>query len=570
MAPSRSSAASILLHSLLFVSYVSSTPLKMVQNAMFGQPLTIDITMGLHKYPLSLKDEIPIDVTLFNNDLSYVIEPGAKVIFDPNSHTKRAVLTFDEAIPFGKSSTRTVSIPVQLSSTFRDLPEHVTFQLIDVNGTTIQLTSNAATFRSDMFTKGLIDWTPEQLVSHSWKRWIPSWLRRVTPASELVNVCFFGIVGSGKSTTQNTLMSALLTGEDVETMRPTGGGGEHVTLRIEGIDLTQSQRRMNVQMKFWDTFGLNSLDNWPEAKFRQFLQGRLTNYSVFEKIEALAEAPFGGPEIPTTPLSERIHVVLLFMPSEVFKNEIMFARIAESFRVAVSEGYNPLLMVTFANELTTQERENVLQQVQDQFNIAKRQVLFVPYSGETRRRDFGVDREALFVLDTIRSSAEAFLDAHPPPAISLRSIAPVLAAVLLIAIARYLRDWVDIGHGVQHVRNGIAKSNKPSKYKSNPFIEDSEPAIAKPATSETTDAGSAVPSTDDDFFTVTISHVQNSFKIRVRRDAKLKDIYSNVALTFHLEEQSIIFEDEDGIQYCNEALVTDCGNHIFVRVMTSN
>jgi len=492
----------------------------------------LDVSISFQTTPLRTDQPIPISITIVNNDLRKNLSSGASIVFSPSSLTKRAVLRIKEMILPGKELTKKLELPVVPSATYLDVPESIEFQLIDENGFVVPITTTGLNFRSDIVAKELIDWVPQQLVSHTWKWWMPAWLRdTVTVDPELINVCFFGIVGSGKSTTQNTLMSSLLTSDDVETMRPTGGGGDHVTLKIEGIDLTQSRRRMNIRMKFWDTFGL-SVDNWPEHKFRDFLHGRLKNYTIFDQISGIA-APFTIDN--NTPIADRVHVVMLFMPSEVFKNEILFNRMADSFRVAVSEGYNPLLMVTFANELSDQEKNALLEKIQTQFNIAKRQVFFVPFNGDSRKRDFETDREALFILDSIRASAEAFLDAHPPQ--------PYGYGVWLATVALLLSGAV-IMIGVPSV--------KPKK-------QVSVPASTSVSTPE--------PESEDSI--LTICHVQNSFKIRIDDDTQLKDIVSNVAQTFKLDENSIVFEDENGVQFQREAYAQDCGEKVYVKVLTS-
>lgn len=495
----------------------------------------LETSFELTQYPLSIGQDVPFKLTIANTDLHNNLSANAHVIFPENAFTKRLVLKLGKLLSPGTSTELKFSLPARRSASYRDIPDKVDFQLIDEEGVIIP-TSGEFLYRSDMFSSRLIEWSPKQLQQHS-SSWFPSWLR----SDDIINVCFFGIVGSGKSTTQNTLMSSLITSTDVETMRPTGGGGEHVTLKVEGVDLTQSSRRMNIRMKFWDTFGL-TMDNWPENNFRAFLQGKLHSYKVTDVLPTLATG--------TTSLADRIHVVLLFMSSVAFKNELLFNKMADNFRVAVSEGYNPLLMITFANDLTPSERADLLDRIESQFNIAKRQVFFVPYSGDTLQRNLTTDREALYILDSIRASAEAFLDSHPAEPSSMARFGAT-ALALLVSLGVFAAAYFQM----ENRKNAASVAARAS--------------VTPDSASAST--GDMDPDRDESFASqvVTICHVQNCFKIRVNWDTSFEDLVPNVAKTFNLEGVNFVFEDEDGVQFPNESSVMDAGEKIHVRILTS-
>jgi len=162
-------------------------------------------------------------------------------------------------------------------------------------------------------------------------------------------------------------------------------------------------------------------------------------------------------ELPMLKLDskDRIHSVLLFMTAHIFKNQEMFKRMIQASKIASSEGYNPLLMITFTNDYTAIEKDILRDMFASSFSVPKHQVIFVPFHSDSPVRDFKTDFESLHILNQIIQNAESFLeqtfDAEAELArkdfeiwILICILVNLSLVVLAIGIYAYKRNWIQI------------------------------------------------------------------------------------------------------------------------------
>jgi len=268
-------------------------------------------------------------------------------------------------------------------------------------------------------------------------------------------------------------------------------------------------------------------------KFRDFLHGRLKDYNISDDIIARSTSIIDSTK--QVPLKDRIHSVLLFMPATIFKNDVLFERMVKSSKIAVSEGYNPLLMITFTDDLLNSEKDVLMETIMARFNVPKHQVIFVPYYGKSEKRDFFTDRESLHILDRIRNSAESFLDSFPVEESSFNQIFDLLRLILFTAFI------ISSPACIYFLYSRLSESKKEvfvktdSNEKKN--AEESECDMGIDSLFPPNNEIEKIDENPENKIVVLIRHVQTTMQIRVVKDTKLKEISSNVAKTFQVDEK---------------------------------
>ena len=166
---------------------------------------------------------------------------------------------------------------------------------------------------------------------------------------DYLNVCFFGIVGSGKTTCQNTLFAALSNREHVEHILVTGASEDHVTLKIANTMTAGMRGTEMVNIRFYDTFGLTDT-NWEPETFRALLRGMLPHdFAINDHYSgSLNDAMKSAiPNNSTADAKEdnvagnasrRIHVLLMFLKHTTPRHSQYFNKFKESVKIAVEEG----------------------------------------------------------------------------------------------------------------------------------------------------------------------------------------------------------------------------------------
>jgi len=143
--------------------------------------------------------------------------------------------------------------------------------------------------------------------------------------------------------------------------------------------------------------------NWPEDSFREFLKGSLKTYSIYDPliIPKNLYMILYGMFFPPTPY-ERIHQINFFMKLSTAKNVEDLKKISSLRGSAGKEGFNPYLFITFDENLSAEDLEQLKMNVIPK-EFPRSSIFVAPYN---ITRNPKTDREALEIIRHIQISAE--------------------------------------------------------------------------------------------------------------------------------------------------------------------
>jgi len=186
---------------------------------------------------------------------------------------------------------------------------------------------------------------------------------------EYLNFLVFGVVGSGKSSFLNSVLTCF--SSEIVSKAAVGGTTDHVTSNITRYQLGQLPGLEHVKINFYDIWGLDP-NNYEHGFMLKVLNGQLPeNYNMLERIAFRGER-----SVQWSTDEKRIHGVLFFVPINVLDDDSMVRRVAENIKLCVvNYQLNPILIVTrsrqVGNQLAKKKKE-----ISSRFVINEKQHLY--------------------------------------------------------------------------------------------------------------------------------------------------------------------------------------------------
>lgn len=216
------------------------------------------------------------------------------------------------------------------------------------------------------------------------------------------NILLFGVVGSGKSTGINTMMTSL--SDRFRIIAIAAGKSKHITLGLSKYPVEEHVRGINM-ITFIDTMGLNST-NYKEGEFSQILDGEVPEgYDIYHngkfvmKQTEKVEQHSSSNTIPLHEFSKKPHVVLFFVTGSSLKDQMFIPNIEAKFTECTRRGMSPLLVITQVDYASKHVIEKHRQDWLDKLSIAGHQIFFLPaYLGISAEKDFAIDQPAFALL----------------------------------------------------------------------------------------------------------------------------------------------------------------------------
>jgi len=308
------------------------------------------------------------------------------VTFASNSYFLKKVVFLP---PIAKS--KTVDIEVTLTSTGSvsplQIPEIVQFSIQDPNGnSTIHCEQDGIPMQTDTFIADLLGWTPPV-------QGIPA-----------LNVLCFGVVGSGKSSFVNGILTCLT--NQVQSPAAVGGSSDHTTKKLIKFALSDVPGLESVKINLLDLWGLDKA-NYKAKQLLDLLQGRLVDgYEMVER------KPFQTEEVElyVDDYERMVHAVLLFVPLGICDDHDLLGRVKESLRIGtVDYEINPLIIVTRASSEDVKSQEQIRSQIGKELNYPISRIYLVDNYVTQKVKTFGIDRLTLAILHDVINTGSQYM-----------------------------------------------------------------------------------------------------------------------------------------------------------------
>jgi len=226
-----------------------------------------------------------------------------------------------------------------------------------------------------------------------------------------LNILVFGIMGAGKSSWIQTILTMLSTerGNVIQHATTVGGAASHGTTTLRSHELP------GLNCTLWDTWGLSD-SNYQTCELSAIVQGILPSKWEMSAVFKDHEEPIlAGLR---TRKFRRAHAVLFFIPFGALSDPEEQASTRNQFHKLVALHLNPIVVLARVDELNPRVREDPFEshldiqrarkKASDMFGIPLSRVqLAVPYFSETTRV-FDLERLAYKVLELSMQAAADF------------------------------------------------------------------------------------------------------------------------------------------------------------------
>lgn len=365
---------------------------------------------------------------------------------------------------------------------FRHLSDGVQFSIKHPHGAQVYCDMNEIEFRSQDFIGNFIGYRP------------PS------PATCL-NILMFGVIGSGKSSFTNTILSAF--SDQVMDNAQVGGDGDHCTTDYRRFHLGQLCGLTGTEIALWDSWGLDE-ETYGNDFLMTLLRGDLP--SGYEMVNvSIVDGAKRDPD-NMHQVDRRIHGVLMFVPINILEDSVMLLRIKDALRLTNKMKLNAQVVVTRADTVSGKQNRVTLQErIAKELNLAPLRVNLVKNYIKVRDKDFGIDKVALRVFADIVDTAHQYVKTYVAASPSSPTCSPV-----------------DSPQRHFHVE----KPNDPGS----PYVP--RQAAPQPSSHQSTSASTPPPSSGAD--TLLVHHGQKVMKVKYNDSTTFYSLLKTVCFQYRL------------------------------------
>lgn len=343
--------------------------------------------------PVAIGEPIEFDVTIENVGKS-AIPANSCLVFVGSKYFRRKTVFLESPIERGKSSTIAVTFQIVGEDVrAEDIPCEIECALCDPSGHHIPVDMEGIPLRSEYFIKQLLEW-------------------KYPPSPPYLNILTFGIVGSGKSSFINAIITCLT--NQLQSRAAVGGSSDHTTNMLTVYRLYENVAGLStVRLNLFDLWGLTAV-NFRCKQLLDVLEGRVPEgYQMKERQACKTDLA----DISMSQQERRIHSLLLFVPISILDCTDLLSRIKESLTIALQDyAINPLLIVTRASSQTLEEQEAIRSRLSAELVYPMNRIYLVDNYVEEKGKSFEIDRRTLAILqDAITSGFQFISTKYPTP-----------------------------------------------------------------------------------------------------------------------------------------------------------
>merc|ERR1712107_799366 len=225
----------------------------------------------------------------------------------------------------------------------KDIPEFLRVDVITKQGSPVYVEHCRIRMDTSLFSKAIIMQTP------------------LDPTVQDMNIVFFGLAGSGKSSFINACLTSL--GAQVFHEMSVGGCDDHVTQTYYRLRLRNYFPGARVNL--WDTWGLDH-ENYCNQFFRFILGGHLPHgYDMKHRTNMMDLKDF----YDMRPFIRKIHACLMFVPIGITEDMDLLNRMRDNVQIAQEEDLSPILVVTRIDTIAASDRPRFRTELAVLFNL---------------------------------------------------------------------------------------------------------------------------------------------------------------------------------------------------------
>jgi len=230
---------------------------------------------------------------------------------------------------------------------------------------------------------------------------------------EFFNIMCFGLIGSGKSSFINTLLTSLT--NCMQDIQSVGGSEDHVTKHLKLLQINSLPGFPQIRVNLWDTWGLEE-NTYTGNIFECFLNGLLPAGYEMDNM-ANKESAITNLENILSADKREVHGLLLFVPHSFLEVTEFIEQVKRNLKIAAASGRNALILVTKSDEIKLEaDRVQIHKDVANKLKVPMKNVYMLRNYHDTNQKEFAIDKGAMTILfDILKKSQDFLLSRWKPP-----------------------------------------------------------------------------------------------------------------------------------------------------------
>jgi len=336
---------------------------------------------------LGTRDNIPILMDI-RNYLSRSIPANSAIVFRADGYLVPMRHIIRKEIPSMDRQTLEFELHPSAESSLQTLPEFITVNIVDNHGLDLPVEYDRIRLPLEYFVGDLVRMKPAD--------------RRVRAFNTLV----FGVIGAGKSSWINSIVTAL--SHQVENqLASVGGTSGHVTTQLVRYRLYNIPDVPEVPLNLWDSWGV-TLSNYDEEFIGALLKGDVP--SGFKIASTYSPRDNTVNNATDYPLSREMHAVVIVVPQAITEDSDMLQKMQKVVQQMIE--YNPVIVVTHMDEVSEEAHHRVQSQIAKEFRVPENRIHLLTNYVTDREKNFARDKANIVLLNEIMQSANARLKRH--------------------------------------------------------------------------------------------------------------------------------------------------------------